>query len=167
MTPSDLQWPFYELVSTFQEEWSRYHLWLYYKTDHYDWGWERNNYVIRSRDVKAEVTLDHFRFEIPRKRLTMISLGNQHNVIYRNRYVLGIHPNFKVPLLVEVNFPVVHLQAVLEEAVMSNTVSVIAVPERLFSWLLLSRTFASASYGRHSQPVLVAFKLARKVLPSV
>ena len=35
------------------------------KTDHNDWGWKRNYYVMRSRDVKTKITIDHFRFEIP------------------------------------------------------------------------------------------------------
>ena len=41
------------------------------KTDHYIWGWKRNYYVIWSRDVKTEVTNDNFRFEMPRKHLTI------------------------------------------------------------------------------------------------
>ena len=84
---NDLTWPFYELVSTFQEEWPQCHLWLYLKTDHNDWGWKRNYYVMRSRDVKNEVTINHFRFEIPGNILRCF-LG----VHYRNRYFLGIHP---------------------------------------------------------------------------
>ena len=37
------------------------------KTDHYVRGWKRYYYEIWSRDVKIEVTIEKFRFEIPRK----------------------------------------------------------------------------------------------------
>ena len=39
------------------------------KTDHYVWGLKRNYYVIWSRDVKTEVTIDHFRMAISQKHI--------------------------------------------------------------------------------------------------
>ena len=45
----------------------------------------RNYYVMWSRDVKTEVTINHFRFEIPRKHLIMISLSPlQKSISSRN-----------------------------------------------------------------------------------
>ena len=42
-------------------------------------------YIMRSRDVKTEVNIDHFRFEIPRKHLIMLSLGTlQKSISPRN-----------------------------------------------------------------------------------
>ena len=46
---------------------------------------KRNYYVMGSRDVKTEVTIDHFGFEIPRKHLIMLSLGTlQKSISSRN-----------------------------------------------------------------------------------
>ena len=79
VTLRDLEWPCDELISTVHKECVRYYLWFYLKTDVYDWTWKRFCNVMRSLDVKHEVTVDHFRFEIPRKHLTMIFMGTFHN----------------------------------------------------------------------------------------
>ena len=61
----------------------------------------RNNNEMQSRDVKTEVFLYPFRFEIPRKHLTMLSLGtlqkkiSSRNSPYCNELVLTI-PNFDI-----------------------------------------------------------------------